>query len=409
MLAGKGRNGLLPHEAGDHAQVIEALYEAHETGGTEAVRKAWSELAQQDANLAGWLASDPDPLDELGLMTGAQLLGMDFPPIQHIADPVLPEGCSLLASPPKSGKTWLALNLALAVATGGRACSTIPVRKGRALYVNYDGATRGMQRRLKTMLGPEGALPHDFILTSRAQPFPSADEGGIDVIRQFVERYPDTRLVVIDTLERFRPRRSHKEQLYATDYEAVAQLRDLSNETGASVLILHHTRKSEGADVLDQVSGSTGLTGGVENVLLLRKERGTPQAKLTIVPREDEEREVALRFDPSIGVWELLGDADQVAKTAERQRVLDVLRPAEEPMQAKEIAAILDEKPNTVTKLLLKMKKEGKVIQPKYGCWEVSPLHPGHTDHSGHASGQEGVEEGSKYDHYDQYDGGTEV
>ena len=87
----------------------------------------------------------------------------------------------------------------------------------------------------------------------------------------------------------------------------------LYEKTGVSVVIIHHANKREGsADVVDQVSGSTGLSGAVENVLAMVRDR--QHTILKVRPREEEESELALAFDQALMTWVLCGQAAQVAK-----------------------------------------------------------------------------------------------
>jgi RecA-family ATPase len=281
---------------------------------------------------------------------------------------VLPEGASLLAAKPKVGKSLLALNVALSVSTGGMALGKVPVDSGRVLFLALEGSKRGLKRRLDTMLqgDPWPGTLH-FARTWRR-----LDDGGLDDLRTFLDTFPDTRLVVVDTLKKVRARTSGRRNMYDEDYEALEGLVALSVEYGVSVLIIHHTRKGSSEDPLDEVSGSTGLTGAVDNTLVLRKERGQVDATLTVIPREEEEAELALTFDARLATWVLAGNAEDFAKTQERQAILDVLRQAKEAMRAKDVADVLGVRPGNVSFLLGKMLDEGTVQRPRYGFYSAS-------------------------------------
>ena len=158
--------------------------------------------------------------------------------------------------------------------------------------------------------------------------------------------------------------------LYEADYKALHPFSDLYERTGVSIVVIHHANKRDGsADVVDQVSGSTGLSGAIENVLAMVRDPG--QTILKVRPREEEEVELALDFDAALMTWILRGEAGLVARTDERQRILDVLGAAREPLRAKEIAALVDKPANNVTQLLYKMKHQGKIDQPKYGYYAL--------------------------------------
>lgn len=384
LLDGGAPNGIAVADCGPFGSLIDSLFDAHVAGGTKAVRKVFDAQARKNPDVARLRAAN-DPLAELGIFTAAELQEMDLPEPEYIVEGVLPEGTSLLAAAPKIGKTLLALNISVALATGGRALGKVPVEKARVLFLALEGSKRGLKRRLDTMLQGE-RFPTNLHIARAWRPM---DEGGLDLLRTFIERYRNhelpVRLIVIDTLKRIRGKGNAKRNAYDEDYEALQPIAALGEELGISFLVIHHTNKRDSSDALDLVSGSTGLTGAVDNVLVMQKERGQIDAKLTVIPREEEEQELALSFDAQLVTWILEGQAAEIAKTEEREQVLDVLRGSEHPLRAKDIAIALSRPANNITQLLFKMKKEGKVSQPKYGFYEVHPLlrDTSKTDNSG--------------------------
>ena len=329
-----------------------------------------------------------DPLFDLSIFNAIDLARMELPEPQYIVGGVLPEGASLLVAKPKVGKSMLMQQIAVAVAMGGKALGKIDVEKGRVLYLMLEGSKRGLKRRLEAMI-PDGDWPDNLHF---AQRWPSVPEGGVDLLERFIATYPDTRLIIVDTLQRIRgPVDTRKKSLYEADYEALHPFSELYERTGVSVVVIHHANKRDGsADVVDQVSGSTGLSGAVENVLAMVRDPG--QTILKVRPREEEETELALDFDAALMTWILQGKAGLIATTEERQRILDVLRrhdPGRKAMRAKEIAAILDAPANNVSKLLYKMLNAGTVEKAGYGKFRLpdpsdgeqastDPSDPGH-------------------------------
>lgn len=84
-------------------------------------------------------------------------------------------------------------------------------------------------------------------------------------IDDFVEQYPATRLIVIDTLERIRNVDNDK-SMYSCDYRDMTKLREITNRHNLTLLLVHHTRKMFDPDPLNTLSGSTGLVGAVDGV-----------------------------------------------------------------------------------------------------------------------------------------------
>ena len=71
--------------------------------------------------------------DAPDVFTAAALLQMQLPEPKCVVKDLLPEGLDLLCGKPKLGKSWLALNIALAIASGGIALGSIQVEQGQVL------------------------------------------------------------------------------------------------------------------------------------------------------------------------------------------------------------------------------------------------------------------------------------
>lgn len=168
-------------------------------------------------------------------------------------------GTSILAGRPKAGKSTLALNLALAVARGKQFLGR-HTQQGTVLYLALEGARSGwksMVRRLGVSVGDDlyffvGRAPGD------------AD----DWLQSAAEEYRPA-LIVIDTMQRLL--RVQDGNDYATGSNATDAMIELARTSGAALLLLHHTRKSASADIVDEVIGSTAWAAAVDSVLVLRR------------------------------------------------------------------------------------------------------------------------------------------
>ena len=391
-------NGVTPEECGGYEEEAEALVNALEQQGKEHAQEALDELESLRRFLNTY---DPEtdgyhPLGDLRGITAADLLQKDLPPLEYVVEGVIPEGASLLAAAPKIGKSLLCLNIAVAVALDGKALGKADVQTGRVLYIDLDGNMRGTQRRLKSLLKGESKADtlDDLQRFDYYREFPRVDEekadDAIGYLERYLERYDDTRLVVVDTLADVRPKTSGQRNMYETDREALTPFRDLLQKHNTSGVFVHHTNKSNASDPLEHVSGSTGLTSAVDNVLVMRKERGQHDAELQIVPREEEEQTLSLSFDPQLTTWRLEGQAEEFAKTEERQEVLDALRDLTndgqgDPVGPKEVSEALPETSyDTVRQRLSRMAEaeESRVEKPATGKYlPKTPSHPSHPSH----------------------------
>jgi len=182
---------------------------------------------------------------------------------------------------------------------------------------------------------------------------------------------PCPRLIVVDVFNKIRPEARRNENPYEADYRALAPLKELADENGIAVLIVHHTRKMEAEDPFDTVSGTTGFTGAADTVLVLA--RTSQGATLYGRGRDIEEIETAVSFDKLSGRWSVLGAASEVRRTDERSAILEVLNQADEPMSPADVAVVTGAKPNNVKQFPFKMVKAGEVRKRKGRGWYVHP------------------------------------
>jgi len=295
--------------------------------------------------------------------TAAELAAKEFPEPSWVVPGLIVEGLTLLCGKPKMGKSWMALGLALAVASGGKALGTIEVEPGRVLYLPLEDSPRRLKMRLLSVL--QGDPPPETLHLYNT--WPKINDGGLDLLKSWLDRYQDTSLVIIDTLAKIRPPKNFKDTLYADDYTASEAIKKLADAHSIAIIVIHHLRKLTADDPLDQVSGTTGLTGAADAVAVLNRSRGKADAILSVAGRDMEDTELALTFDKDITTWRVLGNADEYRHTQERQEVLDALKQADEPMKPQEIADVIGKKGGAVRRLLFTLSNEGVVTKAGYG------------------------------------------
>jgi DNA-binding CsgD family transcriptional regulator len=149
-------------------------------------------------------------------------------------------------------------------------------------------------------------------------------------------------------------------------------LKTLADQCGVAIVVVHHLRKGSSNDPLEEVSGTTGLTGAADTIWTLKRDRGCMDATLFSTGRDIDEAETALRFDKSLGLWTLLGNADEYRTTHERHQVIEVLRQVGEPMRPKEIAEALGKTSGSVRILLTRLIDEGSIKKTGYGRYAIT-------------------------------------
>ena len=292
------------------------------------------------------LAGKQDPKQEpfsLEMWTARQLTNAEFPSPEWLIYGVLPEGLSLLSGKPKVGKSWLALSFCIEVArTTGR-----PV-----LYFGLEDTKGRLKDRLLTLDG--GDLENLYVVPKS----PRLDRGGWTHIAEICNAHRPI-LVVIDPWVRFKPqvdthKRNHDP--YATDYENIALFKQLT-EDGINVLIVHHKRKAESVDPLDEVLGTTGITGAVDNILSLKRQRGSKSGLLEVIARDFEERSWGLSFEN--GKWTFLGEGEEFFVAEEQKKIVEAIRKLGGKASPKQVAEYLGKNYHTVKNQMQKMFEKG--------------------------------------------------
>lgn len=294
--------------------------------------------------------------------SAAALQGMNFPPIQYVVPGYVVEGLTLLAGKPKTGKSWLCLDWAIAVAQGSITMGDVQCAEGDVLYCALEDNPRRLQKRMDKLIGMK-AWPARLTFQNE---MPKLNEGGVGMIRQWITQSMRPRLVVIDVLAKVRSSRAASDNSYEADYAAVAELKALAEEKRIAIVLVHHQRKMAADDPLDSVSGTTGLTGAVDTVMVILG--GNQGCQLYARGRDLEEVDKSVRFDRGSCRWQVLGEAAEVRRTGVREKILEVMDEAGEPMTPSEIAAVLGASTNNIKQLLFKMAKTGEVARaPEHG------------------------------------------
>lgn len=319
------------------------------------------------------LARGGEPIPELCKVsepeagyTLAQLMAADFPDPAWLVEGLLPEvGLTVLAGSPKVGKSWFVLDLAARLAGAGATTfldCRIPA-PGRVLYLALEDNWRRLKSRGIRLL--QGGLAPDKLHLEIG--WPRLDDGGEEKLRSWMTKQPDTRLVIVDVFVRIR-QRSQGGNMYDEDYAALGSLKTIADEYGIAVLAVHHTnQKKEINDWMELVSGSSGLTGTADAVMLLSKGgEGRAAGRLRCTGRDLAEVDFALSFDNFL--WARLdGNAEDHLRSLPRQKIIECLRKSSKAIGPKVVAEKTGQDYEAVKKLMQKMAKAGEINKQDYG------------------------------------------
>jgi len=298
---------------------------------------------------------------------GKELENREFGNVNWIIPEYLPEGLTLLTGKPKVGKSWLVVNWGLAIASGGYTMG-YNVEKGSVLYLALEDNEKRLKNRIKKVLN-NGSFPETFYYTIRTE----RGLKGLGDIEKWIQAHQDCKLIIIDTLRAFRTLTESKNvNLYEKDSCDLDPIQKMALKYSIAIVITHHVSKMKSDDDFDTVSGTLGLTGTADTIMILKKDQTHSDAVLLCRGREyeDGDIEVAMSFDKDLATWAVLGDANEYRLTAERQEIVELLK-SHKTLTPKEISDLLNKPNNNVRRLLYKMVSSGDVYQDGYGKYSV--------------------------------------
>lgn len=247
-----------------------------------------------------------------------ELLTVQFSDPVWIVPNLIPSGLTILAGRPKVGKSWLALQIAIAVATAGTVLGE-NVAKRRVLYLALEDSARRLQNRLALQKCPPGA---SFDLVTKWRPL--IDDGVDILIKTITARH--YQFVVVDTLARFAAVRKADDENLVT--KRLAELQQFTGESNIGCLLIDHHRKPAAgvSDLIDDIMGPTGKAAIADAALGVYRARGQQAAELKLTGRDVTERELAVHFDLQLHCWQLLGNADDVRAGTLQGQILAIIR-----------------------------------------------------------------------------------
>jgi hypothetical protein len=314
--------------------------------------KHWPEC-RQGGDISDWLAAghtreeldaliaqapDHDPGNKdskpAPYSTAEILKAMTFNPVRFLVRNLIPsEGVTLICAKPKVGKSWLVLDLALASTMDRYSLyNTVGDGKplqGSVLYLALEDSLRRLRSRIDKLLPPSiEEWPSTLTLPTE---WKRVDQGGLDDIGKWVadERAAGRTVafVAVDVLKMVRPATVKGKPAYETDYDALTGLQKLARDLAIAILVVHHTRKADSDDLIDKVSGTFGLSGAADTILVIEKKSNG--WIFDVRGRDVTADELAAEFNKETCRWTILGNAAEVHRSAERNTVLGIFRDAD--------------------------------------------------------------------------------
>lgn len=308
------------------------------------------------------------------------------PEIEYIVPGIIPEGLSLLAAKTKVGKSFLALQLCLAV-TAGKAFLGRPTKGGSALYLALeDGASRLFYRSHKLSEAEHVDESIHFAIEAA-----KLGDGLHEQLVEQLDSIDDLRLIVIDTMGEVLPATTSRSD-YVQGVNVLRPLQRLALKRKVGILLIHHTNKNEDtADVFDQINGTTGYNGVADALLVMKRARHSNQASIEITGRDFEE--ASLQLEQRDLQWHVVGTPPEAALglTPEKMSVLRAVLAGNH--KTKEIAVVLDKGYKVTNKHANQLKEMGLLTSSSSGHYDLTEHTRKVLEESSGSSGTSGKQE----------------
>ncbi len=260
---------------------------------------------------SGWkehkASREPPKEFEIKLVSGRELQKKDVPPIVYPVENIIPQGYTVASAPFKFGKSWLALEMCLAVAEGADFLGQ-HTTKGSTVYFALEDCDQFAKERLNMVLNGREA-PEGFYYIY--EDVPTLDDGLIGYLNQLYKTVPDLKMVVIDILAKVEYQPMRNESAYKCDYRTGGALKKWADDHLVSLISITHTTKMvHPNDVFMNTTGSSAVSGSADALITIAKEKRTSkEATLAITGRRVREKYFKVHLRDGY-IWETDGEVD---------------------------------------------------------------------------------------------------
>jgi len=286
-----------------------------------------------------------------------------------VIDDCLHIGCTILAGPPKTGKSYLTLGMAISVATGGKFIGSRDILKpGRVGYWALEENENRTAKRLHQLINtPEISLQNLEFMYHLKPMF----SGGLEDIALYCDKFRPN-MLVIDTLMAFvTGDRGSRHDVFRDDYREIKALSDISLKYETALLVVHHTNKLGGGSIIGSVAGTHGLTAAADCIWKMDRQPSR-RATLEMTGREVEDQSFLIELDIAGQTgWQVIEQGDDVILSGERQVILEVLRESG-PKTPKQLSMEIGKNPMATRQLLYRMIQRGLLIRDATGTYRIS-------------------------------------
>ena len=234
--------------------------------------------------------------------TATAMLKKEYPACAYVIRDLIGEGLTLFGGKPKLGKSVFALNVAIAVASGGTYLGR-EVRKGVCAYLSLENGERTTANRLQEMIGRFGdSVDTDNLLIENQW----EEKEPLKYLDNYLCENDDVSFVIVDTLMKFFSKIGTS---YNDAYTQIEALRSISFAHDVPILVVDHMVKAESKNLVDMFSNSIGKPGAADNLMGLLYSKKY-DAELHAMGR-DVDTIIPLQKVPEYIFWDELKDTSE--------------------------------------------------------------------------------------------------
>ena len=277
-----------------------------------------------------------------------------------VIDGLLFYGLTIFAGTPKSGKSWAALQMALAVANGTRFLGALDVlRPGLVLYVALEENEARTGSRMRKLQPEETVYLQNIRMVYSMLPLLA---GGKEQLEALLAQLKPS-LVIIDTFTACVGDAGGKgRNVFRSEYAEVNTLHKLAETHQTAMVVIHHKRKTQpgASSGLDSVAGSAGFTAAADSIWTIDKE-DTGVSSISITGRDVEDQTLAVKFDTGEPFgWSWMGSGDAVKSMKAEREICTALR-EEGAQSVGKLAMLLRQNVNQTRDMLYSLRERGYV------------------------------------------------
>lgn len=268
----------------------------------------------------------------LGVIDGISLMEMEFSPPVVIVKNLFHTGLSVIAGPPKEGKSWWCLNLSLSVATGTEIIG-FETNKCEVLYLSFESKQEELQHRLNIMLQGD-PMPNGVHFCTDIK---TLDNGLLEFLQDTLNQYPKIKLIIIDTLQFIRSSKTGGGTLYQKEYREMSILKGFADKNNVCILAVHHLKNTPTKDVFAKMYGSNAIRGATNTNIVMIKDDDTSNVHFHVESRDVENTIKIIQMNNENCKWEVVSDDVEEDTYRENPIVITINKMLEEQPDGVEI------------------------------------------------------------------------